>query len=137
MGTKNQPGKFDCYQAAELDEPMFVLLGRDPAASLTVYAWRAFYSALYPDKREKLAEAKQCIEAMVAWCVAKGHAVPVWVQVRMLKNVCRFVAGCISGIEDDVLGDDQHLASYAVDGLADAQGYLETLARVLEERSTK
>ncbi|HAW11807.1 MAG TPA: aspartate decarboxylase, partial [Chloroflexi bacterium] len=31
MGTKNNPGKFDCYDDAHPDEPMFVLLGRDPA----------------------------------------------------------------------------------------------------------
>lgn len=30
MGTKNNPGKFDCYDAALPDEPMFVLLARDP-----------------------------------------------------------------------------------------------------------
>ena len=29
MGTKNNPGKFDCYEHAKPDEPMFVLLGRD------------------------------------------------------------------------------------------------------------
>lgn len=29
MGTKNQPGSFDCYANAKGDEPLFVLLGRD------------------------------------------------------------------------------------------------------------
>ena len=28
MGTKNNPGRFDCYGNAEPDEPIFVLLGR-------------------------------------------------------------------------------------------------------------
>jgi hypothetical protein len=28
MGTKNVPGKFDCYANALPDEPTFVLLGR-------------------------------------------------------------------------------------------------------------
>ena len=32
MATKNNPGKFDCYTNAEPDEPMFILLGRDPVA---------------------------------------------------------------------------------------------------------
>ena len=25
MGTKNEPGEFDCYAAAEPDEPMFII----------------------------------------------------------------------------------------------------------------
>jgi hypothetical protein len=39
MGTKNNPGKFDCYDDAHPDEPMFVLLGRDPAAGSLVRLW--------------------------------------------------------------------------------------------------
>lgn len=39
MGTKNNPGKFDCYHKAEPDEPMFVLLGRDPQAAHLVSIW--------------------------------------------------------------------------------------------------
>lgn len=36
MGTKNNPGAFDCYANAEPDEPMFVLLGRDKHAPAPV-----------------------------------------------------------------------------------------------------
>src|SRR5260370_1328762 len=39
MGTKNKPGKFDCYANAEPDEPMFVLLGRDRLAAHLVSIW--------------------------------------------------------------------------------------------------
>lgn len=39
MGTKNNPGKFDCYENAEPDEPMFTLLGRDPVAPFLVSLW--------------------------------------------------------------------------------------------------
>lgn len=39
MGTKNNPGSFDCYEAAEPDEPMFVLLARDPLAAHLVAIW--------------------------------------------------------------------------------------------------
>lgn len=39
MGTKNNPGKFDCYANAESDEPMFVLLGRDRLAGHLVSIW--------------------------------------------------------------------------------------------------
>lgn len=39
MGTKNEPGKFDCYANAAPDEPMFVLLARDPDAADLVEQW--------------------------------------------------------------------------------------------------
>jgi hypothetical protein len=39
MGSKNNPGKFDCYEAAHPDEPMFVLLGRDESAPYLVRLW--------------------------------------------------------------------------------------------------
>lgn len=39
MGTRNNPGKFDCYDKAEPDEPIFVLLGRDPQAAHLVSIW--------------------------------------------------------------------------------------------------
>lgn len=29
MGTKNNPGKYDCYAKLEPDEPHFVLRGKD------------------------------------------------------------------------------------------------------------
>lgn len=41
MGTKTNPGKFDCYAKAEPDEPVFVLLGRDPSAGPLVRLWAA------------------------------------------------------------------------------------------------
>lgn len=39
MGTKNNPGKFDCYANALPDEPMFVLLARDPIFFDLVHLW--------------------------------------------------------------------------------------------------
>lgn len=39
MGTKNNPGIFDCYQIALPDEPMFVLLARDPQFYERVMDW--------------------------------------------------------------------------------------------------
>lgn len=39
MGTKNNPGAYDCYANAEPDEAMFVLLGRDKHAGLLVTLW--------------------------------------------------------------------------------------------------
>ncbi len=39
MGTKNNPSKFDCYTNALLDEPMFILLARDPMFFDLVMEW--------------------------------------------------------------------------------------------------
>ena len=39
MGTKSDPGRFDCYAGALPDEPMFVLLARDPRFQWHVERW--------------------------------------------------------------------------------------------------
>ena len=39
MGTKENPGQFDCYANALPDEPMFVLLARDPDFARLVNEW--------------------------------------------------------------------------------------------------
>lgn len=39
MGTKEKPGQFDCYANALPDEPMFVLLARDPLFYEFVTMW--------------------------------------------------------------------------------------------------
>lgn len=41
MGTRNNPGKYDCYAKAEDDEPVFTLLGRDPQGGNFVDLWAA------------------------------------------------------------------------------------------------
>lgn len=71
MGTKNRPGKFDCYANAEPDEPVFVLLGRDPMASALVEFW-ATTRELRGEDPEKVAEARACADAMAAWAREKG-----------------------------------------------------------------
>lgn len=83
MGTKRKPGKFDCYQHADQDEPMFVLLARDADAPDRVREWcRRRLRKLHqvscalsgrPDFEEfleevrKVAEAMDCVDAMEAW----------------------------------------------------------------------
>lgn len=86
MGTKTDPGRFDCYEAALPDEPLFVLLARDATAPSTVRAWVAarleipttlphgplrkliagLNPALHPD-RDQLLEALDCADAMERW----------------------------------------------------------------------
>lgn len=69
MGTKNNPGAFDCYLNAEPDEPMFVLLARDPMAPFLVREWarRRIDSFSPPEDDAKVAEAKACADNMDAW----------------------------------------------------------------------
>lgn len=65
MGTKNNPGTYDCYDKAEPDEPMFILLARDPAAPKLVRDW-VRWNAGNVD-RAKIQEALACADAMDAW----------------------------------------------------------------------
>jgi hypothetical protein len=87
MGTKRDPGKFDCYENALPDEPMFVLLGRDPLAPFLVSIWSAVRMAdwekaqrvfetmiqrvgvcyLHDPDVEKAIEAMDSSAAMFAW----------------------------------------------------------------------
>lgn len=90
MGTKNNPGNFDCYDKAHPDEPMFVLLGRDPRAELLTKLWANLESSDIYDAVQtfnelvqqelyntnggdiahtvaKAEEAVSCAEAMAAW----------------------------------------------------------------------
>ena len=66
MGTKNNPGKFDCYTNAEPDEPMFVLLARDVDAPHLVREWVERRKER-GEKAEKLIEAYDCATAMETW----------------------------------------------------------------------
>lgn len=39
MGTKSEPSRYDGYGKAEPNEPVFTLIGRDPAAPGLIRAW--------------------------------------------------------------------------------------------------
>lgn len=67
MGTKLVPGTFDCYANAEPDEPMFVLLARDPMAPAIVRRWAAHRELDPNTPREQVEEALACAEAMERW----------------------------------------------------------------------
>lgn len=70
MGTKNNPSKYDCYNKAKDDEPVFVLLGRDPHAPALVEAWaqerdKAIRSGECPSSDwDKVTEALKCARDM-------------------------------------------------------------------------
>lgn len=68
MGTKTEPGAHDCYTAAEDDEPMFVLLARDPYAPALVDDWadEREHRGREGD-REKADDARHVAAEMRAW----------------------------------------------------------------------
>jgi hypothetical protein len=66
VGTKNNPGNFDCYTNAEPDEPMFILLARDIGAPALVDAWAAERERAGEDPT-KVKEAQDCADAMRRW----------------------------------------------------------------------
>lgn len=63
MGTKNNPGAFDCYTNAEPDEPMFILLGRDRHAPRLVEWWAQLRENEGEDPA-KVTEARECAQNM-------------------------------------------------------------------------
>ena len=69
MGTKNNPGQFDCYANAGDDEPMFVLLARDLSAPETVRSWarRRVIDGLNAKTDDQILEAFECADAMERW----------------------------------------------------------------------
>jgi hypothetical protein len=74
MGTKNNPGKFDCYTNAEDDEPMFVLLARDEHAPVLVALWAENRRLVGGGDTEKTLEAEQVSLDMRKWRLARRLA---------------------------------------------------------------
>lgn len=73
MGSKNSPGKFDCYENALPDEPIFVLLARDPWAPDLIEEWavrrmRDIVLGMRPRADLPMVdEAQKCARAMKEW----------------------------------------------------------------------
>lgn len=66
MGTKLNPGRFDCYANAKPDEPMFILLARDPQAPTLVRLWAAS-RVTAEGCTDKVEEALRLADAMDDW----------------------------------------------------------------------
>lgn len=84
MGTKNQPGEYDCLGKAEPDEPVFILLARDASAPAAVLAWAiGRLEAVRDGRRPKadlpqIGEALRLIVQMIRWRLAHPPAVSLW-----------------------------------------------------------
>ena len=75
MGTKINPGEFDCYNNAEPDEPHFTLLARDTGAPDLVRLWAA-RREINQEAPEVVAEARACADAMEEWRAIRVNASP-------------------------------------------------------------
>lgn len=83
METKENPGKFDCYEASKPDEPMFVLLARDPIAPFVVRTWARVRDILH-GASPKVDEALDCADRMEEW--RRSHPEPNPTTVGDIAN---------------------------------------------------
>lgn len=92
MGTRNNPGGYDCHSKAHPDEPTFTLLARDPLAHHLVAIWaalaggKASFAQVFlqdaiaqlattdPQPEAKWKEALACAEQMKRWLEATPGA---------------------------------------------------------------
>lgn len=127
MGTKNNPPKFDCLAKAEPDEPYFVLLGRDPSASLLVEQW-ARIRELLGESGEQITEAHTCAYQLAQWCANKGKAGKLLKANDALEKLWRrLLAGdevsLLVGQRFEVGQRVQTLPLFSLQGLARMRGY--------------
>jgi hypothetical protein len=66
MGTKQDPSRFDGYGKAEPDEPVFTLIGRDPAAPALIREWVRHHQNAKTDGTQ-LMEALAVADEMDRW----------------------------------------------------------------------
>jgi len=92
VGTKNKPGKFDCFSKAEPDEPMFVLLGRDPAAPIVINLWADIRARMGEDQ-EQIEEAHACADACIDWIFDLGEAKKVQYRAALAATEEIFTNG--------------------------------------------
>jgi hypothetical protein len=132
MGTKLNPGRFDCYAIALPDEPMFVLLARDPDFYRLVRSWadernRAIRdNERPPEDGYMVQEAWSCAEKGWAWRKAnvgrwRTEKAPPDTAVEAMRAKCETIArGSIMGVprtREEIIRDIAALA-----GVTKAEG---------------
>lgn len=83
MGTKLNPGGYDCYRKLHPDEPFFVLRAKDQTAPGVVREWvrrrreeaAVTGGTITPQYEQKLREAEACADDMDAWFKANPDKV--------------------------------------------------------------
>src|SRR5687768_14286082 len=73
MGTKANPGRYDCLAKLDKDEPYFVLVAHDAMAPALVRSWAQLREQQVeqgikpPSDMAQVAEARQCAAQMEIW----------------------------------------------------------------------
>jgi hypothetical protein len=155
MATKNNPGKFDCYNAAGPDEPLFVLRSIDPIAPLLVAIWAALrvgneaaVDMFVTDAKniahrrgrrvdEKAQEAFKCADAMRAYHALMDQganvtqsAPPPPREPREAEVEAALRAAIIEdGIWSDIATDGDGWAAILADEKANSRGYTALMRR--------
>ena len=75
MGTKTDPGEYDCYKKAEEDEPIFILRASDPLSPKLVRKWVSMSISRAPAHTQrnilKWIDAMKTAKAMEEWKLQK------------------------------------------------------------------
>lgn len=90
MPSKQNPGVFDCYKAAMIDEPIFTILGRDPAGPATLRFWAEergrIGKIVSEEDRARIGAAIEEATEMLNWrdqfLDADGEGTPLWKMDR-------------------------------------------------------
>jgi hypothetical protein len=94
MGTKTDPGRFDCHAAAHDDEPLFTLLARDPQFVPLVSLWAAVRTKNWPTAAQRFADLLRVAQdvpdrevdaAKAEEARAVAHTAVTWRTSRNLK----------------------------------------------------
>ena len=72
MGTKLNPGRYDCYAALKDDEPHFVLMARDPHFARVIGFWAMLRMQSMAEGKDPLADVDKVQEALQ--CAREGEA---------------------------------------------------------------
>lgn len=110
MSSKKNPGKFDCYKAAEPDEEMFVLLGRDDFGATMVRLWIALRLHSFDEAQKcyaelvdaaesrgrstnlvKMGEAQECADRMDAWLLLLDDRASKKAELNLHKHMSSIV----------------------------------------------
>jgi len=98
MGTKNNPGAFDCYANAHPDEPMFVLLARDKHAPTLVWLW-ATLREIDQEDATKVEEARECVNDMLLWQAANDRKT-IGIGTAALAAVFELMRAANAGVKN-------------------------------------
>ncbi len=98
MGTKNNPGKYDCYANAKPDEPNFTLVARDITMPPSVLLWALQRASLIMagikpiGDVEMIEEALTCAKSAAEYKGEQHASVPTLIAqveqaIHVIKNI--------------------------------------------------